>query len=102
MVQIKISSKDQATTRKLAQWLGDTCHNLKRGNPQFSKTIDILGPIEAPLSRIAGHFRWQILLKGHPFNVLHRFTHEVTTLKPPRRGLGQTRVAIDVDPFFMM
>jgi primosomal protein N' (replication factor Y) len=102
MVQIKISGKNQATTRALAQWLGDTCQNLKRGNPQFSKSIEILGPIEAPLARIAGQFRWQILLKGHPFNVLHHFTHEVTTLKRPPRGRGQTRIAIDVDPFFMM
>jgi primosomal protein N' (replication factor Y) len=100
MVQIRLSGRDRATTQKQACLFGDICRTLRSSTRDFKAAIEILGPIEAPLSRIAGHYRWQILLKGHPFKVLHRFIHLLMAEKRALRG--QIRVVIDVDPFFMM
>ena len=61
-----------------------------------------MGPIEAALTRIAGKYRWQILLKGQQVKTLHRFTRNLVADNPTlfnRRGLS---VAVDVDPYFMM
>ncbi len=55
---------------------------------------DIFGPAPAPIGRIQGRFRWQILLKsdGPPSDIL--------------RGLpsveGDVQVTIDIDPLFML
>jgi len=49
------------------------CRALQAGDPAFAESIQILGPIEAALARIAGHFRWQILIKSLQAAVLHRF-----------------------------
>ncbi len=67
MIQIRLSGKDRAMTQKQAHWFGDACRALRRTSPGIChEAVEILGPIEAPLSRIAGYYRWQILLKGRP------------------------------------
>ncbi|MBW2573909.1 MAG: primosomal protein N', partial [Deltaproteobacteria bacterium] len=61
MVQLKISGKDKDKTRRHAQDIGDLCDTLKNNNHSFLKSVEILGPIEASLPRIAKRYRWQIL-----------------------------------------
>jgi len=102
MIQIRMSGKDRAMTQKQAQWFGESCRVLQRSSRDFHEAIEILGPIEAPLARIAGYYRWQILLKGHPSKALHRFTHLLMVEKQPLLRNRKLRVTIDVDPFFMM
>ncbi|MGB8720527.1 MAG: hypothetical protein WCD46_14555, partial [Desulfobacterales bacterium] len=73
-----------------------------RSHDDLARTIEVLGPIEAPLARIARHYRWQILIKGVGAGPLRRFLHLLMTdaggvLSPP-----QVRVAVDVDPVFML
>jgi primosomal protein N' (replication factor Y) (superfamily II helicase) len=61
--------------------------------------IEILGPVTAPLGKVRGRFRWQILLKGRERADLHRllfhfrsgYTHPSTV-----------RMVIDVDPVEML
>jgi len=55
---------------------------------------DILGPQPAPLGKLQGRYRWQLLLKSD---------HHIDTLlrqlpAPP----GEIRVSIDIDPLFML
>jgi primosomal protein N' (replication factor Y) len=61
-----------------------------------------MGPIEAPLSRIAGYYRWQILLKCAHGGALHRFVDQLVSDHPQVFAARSGRVVIDVDPLFMM
>ncbi len=61
-----------------------------------------MGPIEASLTRIAGRYRWQILLKGVHTRALHQFMNQLMTDYPTRFTHRRIRVAIDVDPVFLM
>jgi primosomal protein N' (replication factor Y) len=102
MVQLKISGKDQEKTRQHAQAIGDLCHTLRKNNHSFLKSLEILGPIEASLPKIAKRYRWQILLKCPSIKQLHRFLHRIWFEKKANIRIRDVKVVLDVDPFFMM
>ena len=75
---------------------------MKAGQRPLYQSVDILGPIEASLTRIAGRYRWQILLKGTNTRMLHQFIDQLMSDRTTIFSHHQVQVAIDVDPFFMM
>ncbi len=60
--------------------------------------VDALGPSPAPLARIKGRYRWQLLLKGKTRGELHGAARQILELG--RQGLLRSRVrlSVDVDP----
>ncbi|HUV49718.1 MAG TPA: primosomal protein N' [Anaerolineae bacterium] len=101
IILLKISGKDMKKTQRYAMDVGDLCSRL-RNNSRFIKTVEILGPITAPLPRIAKHFRWQILLKGLSAEHLHGFVHQLLFKNRERISSRDVKIVVDVDPFFMM
>jgi primosomal protein N' (replication factor Y) (superfamily II helicase) len=102
MVAIRLSSKDPQQVAARALSLGDACREkLAAGGPYHGR-IQMMGPIEAPLSRIAGHHRWQLLFKSPTANLLHRFIRERMLDGAAQTAHRQVRSVIDVDPFFLM
>jgi len=77
MAQLKISGKDKEKTRQHALDVGDLCNELRRKQPSFLKSLEVLGPIEASLAKIAKQYRWQILLKSMSVKHLHQFLHKI-------------------------
>ncbi|MCS7198959.1 MAG: primosomal protein N' [Caldimicrobium sp.] len=55
--------------------------------------VEILGPSPAPLRKLKGLYRWQILLKSYTYKDLHNFLEYYRELT-----LGNIRVVLDVDP----
>jgi primosomal protein N' (replication factor Y) len=102
LIHLRISGRDPQRTRRLAESLGKYCQSLRASDSSFLSSIVIMGPIEAALSRIAGHFRWQILLKSSSSSVLHRYTEALLGNHPGAFTNRQIRVVIDVDPLLMM
>jgi primosomal protein N' (replication factor Y) len=61
--------------------------------------VEILGPVTAPLGKVRGRFRWQILLKGRERSDLHRLLFHF------RGGYNHpstVRLVVDVDPVEML
>ncbi len=102
LIQLKISGRDKMKTRKRAIDIGEAGHNLKAKQARFSSAITILGPIEAPLTKISGRYRWQIFVKGSNAGVLHQFIRQLAAIPALRFNDRRIRVAIDVDPYLMM
>ncbi len=102
MVQFKISGKDKDKTRKHAQTVGDLCKALAGNKPSLVTSVEILGPIEASLSRIAKQYRWQILLKSLRVKPLHRLLHRIWFENSAIISNRKVKVVVDVDPFFLM
>jgi primosomal protein N' (replication factor Y) (superfamily II helicase) len=101
MVQIRIGGKDKKRTRDQARHLGDHCRWLIEIQPAYAG-LDILGPIEAPLVRIANQYRWQLLIKGDKVHQLHQFVRELLFGSRAPAKMPDVTVAIDVDPLFLM
>ncbi len=100
MILFKISGRDMKKTEKYARLLGRRCAGLKSKDPRFQKEIEILGPIEAPLARIANRYRWQILIKSPGVEPLHGFARSL--IQQSKASDKDIRLGIDVDPLFMM
>ena len=102
IIQLKISGKDSQKTIDHAHMLGDICQSLKAGDRNYYQSVEIMGPIEASLTRIAQRYRWQILLKGSNTRRLHQFINQLMSNHPVVFNRHRVQVAIDVDPVFMM
>jgi len=102
MIQLTLSGKDAHTTKTLVQTIGGLCQTLHRRDGSFMRRIEILGPIEAPLARIARYFRWQILFKGSRVETLHRFVRTLLSENASTFKNRHIKVVVDVDPMFMM
>ncbi len=101
MIQLRISGRDKKRTGAHARRLGDQCRQLLQNGPAYAG-LDILGPIEAPLVRIADQYRWQLLVKGGKVHQLHAFVRDLLfgPLAPAR--MPDVSIAVDVDPLFLM
>ena len=102
MVQLKISGKDSQETENHARLLGDLCRGLKTHPSDDYHHVEIMGPIEASLTRVAGRYRWQVLLKGLTATALHQFINQLMSENPKVFARHPVQVTIDVDPYFMM
>jgi len=101
IIQVKISGRDAAKTAEVARRMGSFCHRLRSRKP-FSNAVEVLGPLEAAVPRIAGRYRWQILLKSSAVALLQRFGRRLLAEQNPLFGRAGVTVALDVDPFFLM
>jgi primosomal protein N' (replication factor Y) len=102
LIQLRLSGRDARSTRQQALALGGELQALRAADAGFAESIQILGPIEAPVARIAGQFRWQILIKSPQSVVLHRFVDQVLAAHPHGMTRQRVRLAVDVDPMFLM
>lgn len=72
---------------------------LRRG---YEKRIGLLGPCPAPLTRLKGKFRYQMLAKGTNVQFLHQFARElISQMEPDLKGKG-VQLEVDVDPVFIL
>ena len=65
---------------------------------QNAAGLTVLGPAPAPLARLAGRFRSQILLTAAQRAILHGALRQVVNAAPPSRH-GQLSWSVDVDPY---
>ncbi|MFZ1984016.1 MAG: primosomal protein N', partial [Desulfatitalea sp.] len=101
MVQIRMNGRDKAHVADVARQMGERCrHTLDRQRPPSD--LEMLGPIEAPLQRIADHYRWQLLIKGSRVGPLHQFVRRLLFGPHAVAGKSDVSVSVDVDPVFLM
>jgi len=102
MTQLKISGRDKTKTRQQAEDLGRLCQQLQKSENGNFRSVQILGPIESPVTRIAGRYRWQILLKSPSADAIKGLLRRLLADNPSLFASREVYTAIDVDPFFMM
>ncbi|MBF0590412.1 MAG: primosomal protein N', partial [Magnetococcales bacterium] len=73
------------------------CREIIEGFPK-EQGVMFLGPAPAPLSKLRGRFRWQILVKERQVGVLHGVVARFMGWAEARAG-NRVRLAVDVDPY---
>jgi primosomal protein N' (replication factor Y) len=97
MAGLRIEGEDPGRTALVAKTLGDLMANRL---PPSSSGVRLLGPAPAPISRIKGKTRWQLLLKGptHASLAGPLAAAEAYLAELP----AAVKVVIDVDPGAML
>ncbi len=93
---ITLSGTAAAATESAADAAAILLQRLKR---EHRHRVEILGPAPAPLAKVRGRHRWQLLLKAANRADLHRLLARFRAeVRPP----ATVRLAIDVDPVDML
>jgi primosomal protein N' (replication factor Y) len=99
---LKIQGNNSETTANMAQRLGQGITGVLGRWPRRGREIQVLGPAEAPLAKLKGKYRWQILIKCKGAELLHYFLREIDALtRKMLRGSGVSLI-VDVDPYQML
>ena len=88
MVKHRDASEGYVHAKKLALILGKSNH---RG-------IKVSGPNAAPLAKIRGLYRWQIIVKGNTPGAIRKFLQNPTI----KQELSNTFVSADIDPIHLL
>jgi primosomal protein N' (replication factor Y) len=98
IVQLKISGTGHRETEAAAGLAGKHCRQIQAAIP----SVTVLGPVEAPLSKIANRYRRQIFLKSPGSKIIHQFLNRYFTLAKGDRYPKGIRIVADIDPFMML
>jgi primosomal protein N' (replication factor Y) len=96
LAALSISGTAEKSVEEQAESVARLFSQLKR---ELKLRIEILGPAPAPLYRLRGRFRRQILLKASSRNDLRRM---IATWQTRRVASTNVREFIDIDPVDMM
>jgi primosomal protein N' (replication factor Y) len=97
MINLQMSSLNREKGREGAGSIAAYARSRCQGAPAASR-IDVLGPAEAPIARIKGRHRWQLLLLGTQSRALHVLVKDILAGAKPK-GL---EIKVDVDPMNFM
>ena len=102
LINLRLESNSESGLRKYAQALEARVQGILKREKKYRGEVDVLGPAMAPLARLKGKHRCQMLFKGRRWDSLHEFTEQVITrieAEIPARGV---KLIVDVDPVHML
>jgi primosomal protein N' (replication factor Y) (superfamily II helicase) len=99
---LRLQGAGEKETDEAAQRMSDGIRQMVAKWPRRGKELQVLGPAEAPIAKLKGKYRRQILLKSKGAGLLHYLLREIEAMS--RNILKPTRVdlVIDVDPYQML
>ena len=102
---VLFEGEDERATERAARLYANAGKRIFANKPTYADEVSLLGPAQAPLARLRGKSRWQLLVKGRSRGPMRNFLGELLTeisyfdatdLHP---GVS---VVVDVDPQTMM
>ncbi|OSM06120.1 putative replication restart DNA helicase PriA [Magnetofaba australis IT-1] len=69
---------------------------LRRNLPHTEGAL-VLGPAPAPLSKLRGRHRWQLMIKGADIRMVHQAVGRILAAAEPLAGRN-LRIGVDIDP----
>lgn len=99
MAMLRIQGSSDSDTYRTAQTLIHRAQTLQK-QPAYAENLQVLGPAQAPLFKLRGKFRYQVMVKCDSAQRLNHFCRQLLSNEdwiPPR-----TKVQVDIDPFQML
>lgn len=100
MAMLRIQGPEATVTKDAARRLVQRARHLQSQNPAYAEALLILGPAPAPLLKLRGQYRYQVMVKCDSSQRLGAFCRQLMTpgsWLPPK-----TKVQVDIDPFQML
>lgn len=106
LIAMKFEAASEGGANQAARDYATAARRQLRKDPALAKSVLVLGPALAPLSKLKGKYRWQMLLKSRSRSAVRRVAIEALNAVGYFDGGGSThknvRVIIDVDPTNML
>ncbi|MBN1103784.1 MAG: primosomal protein N' [Deltaproteobacteria bacterium] len=99
---LRLQGNSPQVTANVAQRVGAAMNRILARWPRKGKEIQVLGPAEAPLAKLKGKHRWQILVKSKGAGLLHYFLNETDIMSRKILRSSGVGLTIDVDPYQML
>ena len=106
LIAFKFEATSEAAANQAARDYATAARKHLRRDAKLAKNVFLLGPALAPLARLKGKYRWQILLKSRSRGAIRKLA--ISALKDVGYfdAVGSThknvRIIIDVDPLSML
>ena len=99
LILARFQGNSEDRTRRAAMSAAGLGRRLLSGR---KANIELVGPAPAPLARLKGKHRFQLLIRGEKVGPLHAFLERwLERVRPSLKGLG-VALSVDVDPYQMM
>jgi len=98
LIRVLITGPDEAETRSASRDLSRLVSAIAADASK--QALDVLGPAPAPLARLRGRYRYQLLVKGPPGPLLRGATE--TLVKACAALTSPLQASVDVDPVSML
>ncbi|MFH1243714.1 MAG: primosomal protein N' [Pseudomonadota bacterium] len=99
---LTLRGNGEEKTEEAAQQLNQAIRGTLAKWPRRGKEILVLGPAEAPVYRLKGKYRWQILVKSKSISLIHHLLSRVEHLKKKAFQSRGVSLILDVDPYQMI
>ena len=99
---LRIQGNSKKKTEETAHHLNRAIRGILGNWPRRGREIDVLGPAEAPISRIKGKYRWQILVKSKNVSLMRPLLTEAERLTRKVFQSSGVKLILDVDPYQMI
>jgi len=96
LINIRFEGDREDQVRKSALTLAERARQMSRRH----NSVTVLGPAPAPLAKLHGRYRWQLLLKSGDLKTLHGFASAL--LDAHKSSPGSVKLSLDVDPENML
>ena len=102
LVCLRLLGNNKRKTADAAERIGAGIRATLRKWPRRGKEIQLLGPAEAPISKLKGKMRWHMLLKSSSTSLLHHLLCEIEKFSKKDLTSSGVHLIIDVDPYQMI
>ncbi|MDZ7641089.1 MAG: primosomal protein N' [Desulfurivibrio sp.] len=92
LINLRLDGENEQRCQELAAGLGAIARR------QQPAGVQVLGPAPAPLARLRGRYRWQLLLKGAEVAAIHTLCRGICAEFAKLPGASTVKLSLDVDP----
>jgi len=102
LILFQLAGNVEERTQEAAQLLAAKCQEICRKRSKLSQELEILGPVAAPLGKVKGKYRWQLLLKSKRVAPLLDVGRQLVNWGYGEfKGFGVS-LTVDVDPISLI
>jgi len=102
IVNLRFQGNSKSKTEQIAGQMKMRISDILKKHLRSKKEIEVLGPVEAPIAKIKGKYRQQILIKSRRPAYLNQLLNEIDRISSQILGPSGVRLIIDVDPYQMI
>ena len=102
LVLLHLTGNVEGRTREAAEKLAGRFRELRERHSDSFQELELLGPAAAPLSRIKGKYRWQLLLRARRSALLREAARRLLEWGTSALKGSGVNLAVDVDPLSLI